>query len=143
MDNAKALGQGASFTFENVTYNIPPTVLSIQAEFERRFVALAYENLRAVRSTLKGEYEAERNALRRDVDAGLYNFESDLVKNALSNVKHQKLFTFVSLAYANKDKDITPALIDKIFESDKAMDFIDAFQLANSSPNENPPQTNT
>jgi hypothetical protein len=143
MDNARALGKGTTFTFENVVYNISPTVLDIQAEFEKRFVAQAFENLRALRPKLGSEYESERSALRRDVDAGHYNFESDLVRTALHSEKTMKLFIYVSLSYSNKDKTITPQLVENIFQAGKASELIEAFAFANESPNDLASQKNT
>jgi len=143
MDTAKALAAGALFDFEGVTYTVPPVVFAIQAEFEKYFVAQAYANLRRDQRILGAEYESERTSLRRDIDAGLYNFESDLVKDALRNTRHLKHMLYLCLAYGNKDRKIEKDLIERIDKAGRSNDLMEAVNQANSDPNPTPSPNDT
>lgn len=141
---ARALGKGAPFEFEGQTYTIAPWVQDVQAEYEQYLVGRAYANLRAARREMpEAEYAEERSALRRDVDAGLYEFGRQLVWKSLDSVKNQKHLLYLCLAWAHKDNRevrVTKDLVERIAaDGEKFSEAMEIMEEVNSDPKDPPP----
>lgn len=136
---ARALSAPVPVAFEGATLKVAPYTLDVQAAFEQYLVGRAYDGLRAQRAALADEYPDERAALRRDVDAGEYDFGSDLCRRALRLDRHLKHLVYLCLCAGHRDDPragIDPALVDRMFaDPDAARKVVEAMYEANRDPN--------
>jgi hypothetical protein len=136
---AKALAKGATFEFEGEAYTLAPWTYDVQAEYEKHLQARAYANLRAARPEMgPGEYEEERAALRRDVDAGEYDFGRPLAMKSIGVDRNFKHLLYLCLAYGSKDRPgrVTRDLVERIAENvDKYAEAGELMAEVNRDPN--------
>lgn len=121
---ARVLGQPGTLTFENKPYKFGAWTLDVQAAFETWFVGKAYARLRACQAELGPEYPEERAALRRDVDAGEYDFGSALLQRSLRLTDNLKHLTYLCLCEGHRDDSktaIDKALVDRIFKDPESL----------------------
>lgn len=138
MTTATLLAKGLPFEFAGETYTIAPWTYDVQAEYEKYLVGRAYANLRAARAELGPEYEDERAALRKDVDAGEYEFGRPLVMKSLGSDRNLKHLLYLCLAWAHRDAPgrVTKDLVDRIAaDPDKFREAAELLAEANRDPN--------
>ncbi len=139
---SKSLAKGVLFEYQGVSYTVSPWTYDVQAEYEKYFIAKAYANVRSAKNELGNEYPEVRDGLRRDIDAGDYEFGKPLVMKSLNSVKNLKHLMFLSLAYGCKDTpsiQVTKDLITEITDKeDKFNELAEAMAEANRDPNLSP-----
>jgi hypothetical protein len=138
---ARSLGKGSLFEFEGKSYTASPWTYDVQAEYEKWLIARSFADLRAAAGELGAEYEDERAALRRDVNAGVYEFGSDLVRRSVLSGRGVKKLLYLCLAYAHRHEPgrVTEALVDRLEKDPAAWPVaVQAMWDANADPSPPP-----
>jgi hypothetical protein len=90
-----------------------------------------------------GEYEEERAALRRDVDAGEYDFGRPLAMKSIGVDRNFKHLLYLCLCEGHRDDPktpVSPALVERLWAApEKLREVIDLLEEVNRDPNEVPP----
>lgn len=109
----RILGTPVPVTINGKEYLIPPWTLAQEGQFAAWVEARSRARLQARRKDLgEDEYREQMDGLRRDVDAGLYEWGSKIVVGAWSSMPGGKHLLYLTLAAV--DKTVTPAAIDAV-----------------------------
>lgn len=115
----QVLGSPVEFEYDGKTFAIVPWTFAQEGEFAAWVESRARKRLNALRRELgEDEYRAQMDALRRDADAGLYEWGSKIVADAWSSPAGAKHLAYLTLS--KLDRTVTPAWVERLSKDRKA-----------------------
>lgn len=137
----QVLGTPVVFEYDGKTFHIEPWKFAQEGQFAAWVEARARKRLATIRREVgEDEYRAQSDSLRRDVDAGLYEWGSRIVTSAWGSPEGSKYLAYLTLS--KLDRAVTPAWIEKLSNDRKAWAQLwEIFILLNFPPDEPAPVT--
>lgn len=115
----RVLGVPVPFEHDGRRFEITPWTLAQEGQFAAWVEQRAVSRLVALRTELgEDEFRAQMRDLRRDIDAGLYEWGSEIVSSAWNAPTGQRHLVHMTLASA--DRSVTRAYVDELFRNKTA-----------------------
>src|SRR5262245_9418376 len=117
---AQALGREDFEEFEGRRYKLAPVAFELQSLWEEWLLQKAWRQLRKMRPCMdEAEWQEQTAALRREADAGGYDFLSGRARDALQSPEGAKEMLYLRLRAGGNGLDDAEArqLVGRIFDA--------------------------
>lgn len=130
---ARALGIGAEFDFEGVTYRLSPPKPNLQAKFETWLEKKAWEVLKRQKQFMEpDEYRSARTDLLGSIAASEYDFGGELVRKSI-NGSLEGLTHWCWILLHDTDPTVEESTVRKMVEAE-VMEILAALERNNPDP---------